>query len=71
MLYQKKFTPEKVAFHANKTSKEQSKDVFRWKQESDPAELAEISFCNNNVLCKNEILQTYWQNGQNISIKKT
>ena len=31
MLYQKKFTPEKVAFHANKTSKEQSKDVFGWK----------------------------------------
>ena len=28
MMYQKNFPPEKVAFHANKTSKEQSKDIF-------------------------------------------
>ena len=37
---------------------EQSKDIFVWKQENDPAQLAEISFRNKNVLGKKENLLT-------------
>ena len=37
---------------------EQSKDIFVWKQENDPAQLAEISFRNRNVLGKKENLLT-------------
>ena len=45
-------------FKQNKTYIEQSKDIFAWKSENDPAKLVEISVCDKNVLGKNEILQT-------------
>ena len=49
---------KKLHFKQNETYIEQSKDIFVWKQENDPAQLAEISFRNKNVLGKKENLLT-------------
>ena len=36
-----------------------SKGIFTWKWENDPAELADLSLSNKNVLDKNENFWTY------------
>ena len=45
---------KKLHFKPNKTYVEQSKDIFAWKKEHDPVELAGTSFCDKNVLGKND-----------------
>ena len=37
----------------------QGKGIFARKQENETSELPETSFCNKNVLSKNENLQSY------------
>ena len=51
------FTSTEVAFQAKKKHIKNKAKTFLL-----PTELAKISFCNKNVLGKNENLQTYWQN---------
>lgn len=61
-MYKEKFTTKKVVFAMRQNIYRTKQRYFAWKQENDPAELTEISFCNKNALGKNEYLQTYSQN---------